>query len=90
MESFLALLIKLTVIFLGGGLVSLFVVWIGEEISKVANLIIHSEIAKEQEKKLRLSNCEKVSSLSGLYEISIQGDKALKLFSSHIGMRIFN
>lgn len=90
MESFFALFIKLTVIFLGGGLVSLFAVWIGEEISKVANLIINSEIAKEKEKKLSLSNREKVSSLSGLYEISIQGNKALKLFSSHKGMRMFN
>ncbi len=90
MEILLALLLKLFVIFTGGGIVTLLAYWIAREISQIPKLIFESG-QKFDKGRVLLTRKEKVSSESGMYEIFIpekQSKQNIKIFSSHKGMRI--
>lgn len=88
MELFFAYLIKLIVIFLGGGISSLLAIWVAHEVSTIPVLIIDYENREKPKDKLLLSKSEKISSQSGLYEIFLPSGNIVKLFSSHKGMKI--
>lgn len=84
MEIFFALLIKLTIIFLGSGILSLFAFWILRETSTIPKLIFNST----KDKNLKITKNTKVSTKSALYEIQVSGNKPIKIFSSHKGMKL--
>ena len=90
MEIFFAPLVKLTTIFFGSGLLTLFAFCIAKEISLIPKFILDFEIEKKKikDEKLTLTNYQKVSSQSGTYEVLIPGSKPIKLFSSHEGIKI--
>ena len=90
MENLVADLVKLAVIFIGGGFVALLAYWIAKEVSLIPRLIIESE-QKYDGKKILLSNKQKISSESGIYEIFVPEKKDkqnIKIFSSHKGIKI--
>ena len=95
MEFFFAFLIKLTTIFLGSGLVSLFAFWIAKQASLIPKLILDYE----EEKKITIAKHIKVSSRSSLYEVMVPQEisdrhshikQTIRVFSSHRGMEIIN
>ena len=81
----MAFLIKLTVIFFGSGLMTLFAFWVGKEVSTIPKLILSSN--KNKKEKLSIVKERKISSTSGVYEILLTGEP-IKIFSSHKGMRV--
>lgn len=83
----LAHLIKMIVIFLGGGLLSLLALWIGQETSLITKTFIETKIFRGKNKVL-LQQSEKVSAQSGLYKLLLPGGVILDIFSTHKGMRI--
>ena len=90
MESLSAILIKLAVIFTGGGFAALLACWIAREASLIPKLIFESE-QKFDKGKILLVKEEQVSLESGLYEMFIPEKKDkqnMKIFSSHKGMKI--
>ena len=82
----MAFLIKVLVIFIGSGLVTLFAFWLAKEISTIPQLILNF-IGRE---KLKLAKEIKMSSKSGVYEILSPVGQKFKLFSSHKGMKLIN
>lgn len=88
METVISFLVKHFVIFIGSGIITLFAFWILREVSKVSRLF-YSFISKNlKEDKLRLTKRQKISTLSGLYELTLTNNKKIKLFSSHKAIRI--
>lgn len=88
MDIFFAFLIKLTIIFLGSGIATLFAYFILKETSKIPKLICEYEIKENKKEKVKIIKQEKISSQSAFYEIFLPTRKSLKLFSSHKGIRI--
>ena len=88
MEVFFAFLIKLTIIFIGGGLASLLALWVSYESSAIARLILKLEFGSTKRNKLKVLKHEKVSAQSGVYEVLVPGEQTVKLFSSHNGMKV--
>ncbi|MBI3591524.1 MAG: hypothetical protein HY094_09150 [Candidatus Melainabacteria bacterium] len=88
MEVFFAFLVKLTIIFLGSGLVLLLALWVSYESSAIARSVLKLEFGNIQEDKLKVLKHEKVSAQSGVYEVLVPGKDIVKLFSSHKGMKI--
>ena len=88
MEFYFAFLIKLVVIFVGGGLVFLLAVWMAKQASTIPSLVADFYTSKVQKENLLLSKCEKISSRSGIYEVFVSESPVVKLFSSHKGMKI--
>ena len=83
-----AFLIKLTIIFFGGGLISLLAYWVLKEARTIPKLILDSEIGSMEEGKLYLAKREKISAKSGVYEVLFSGERKIKLFSSHKGIKL--
>lgn len=79
----MAFLVKLLVIYIGSGLVSLLAFWIAKEVSLIPQLILQLE----KEKKLKIKNQNKISSETALYKVIFNSNKSVKLFSSHKGMK---
>ena len=88
MEIFVTSFIKLTTIFFGGGFVTLLAVWVAQEMSTLARSVLISRNIKNDKDKIMLSNYEKISSHSGLYDIFVSDNKPIELFSSHKGMKL--
>ena len=88
MIIFFAFLIKLTTIFLCGGVVSLLAMWVATETCSAVRGLLNSGTAKVQKDKLALAKNQKVSAQTGLYEIFVPGNKTVKVFSTHKGIRI--
>ncbi|OGI19805.1 MAG: hypothetical protein A3B68_08325 [Candidatus Melainabacteria bacterium RIFCSPHIGHO2_02_FULL_34_12] len=86
MQEFFASLVKLTVIFAGGGIASLFAYWIFEQISTIPELIYEHE--KKSKKGIRVLERKKIIKDSGLYEIFLPQGEKMKLFSSQKGMKL--
>ncbi|MBI2995809.1 MAG: hypothetical protein HYY52_03790 [Candidatus Melainabacteria bacterium] len=82
MKDVFSFLIKLTTIFLGSGLASLVAFYIAKEAKALPILVLNCL------KERNLIKSTKLSSQSGLYEISLQ--EKIKLFSSHKEMKIIN
>ena len=87
MEAFFAFLIKLVIIFAGGGVMSLIALKVAEEASSIPELIFQSEKNK-QSNSIKILNKKNVISKSGLYELILPGGNTLKIFSSFTGMKI--
>lgn len=88
MEGCLTFFIKLTIIFVGGGLVSLLAYWVFNETSSLMQLILSSCFEKIQKGMIAVIKSEKASSHSGIYEIFLHSNKTVKVFSSHKGMKV--
>lgn len=88
MEFYFAFLIKLVVIFIGGGLTFLLAVWMAKQASTIPSLVVDFYTSRVQKENLLLSKCEKISSHSGVYEVFVSDNPVVKLFSSHKGMKI--
>lgn len=88
MEVFFAFLIKLSVIFIGGGIVSLIAFKVAEEMTSLPELILNHE-KRSISDGVKISKKKNIISKSGLYELILPGGKALRVFSSFNGMQIF-
>jgi len=84
MEIFFALLIKLTTIFFGSGIVILFAFWIASEISTIPKLIF----SLSKKKGLKIAKNTKISTRSGFYEVQVRDNDSIKIFSSPKGMKV--
>lgn len=84
----MAFVVKLLVIFFGSGFVTLFAFWIARQTSEVPKLILG--LYQNQNKKLKVNKETKISSGSGIYELSFQDKKITEVFSSNMGMKILN
>lgn len=87
MEFIFGFFFKTTIIFLGGGLVSLFAFWIARESSAIGKLLYVT--LNSDSDSLKISKKKKTILKSALYEILISSGKTLKLFSSQKGIKIF-
>ena len=87
MEDLLNHFLKLIIVFLGSGFTSLFAYWLAREVSTIPGLIFEYDKKKALEHKILISNNEKISSQSGIYEVSLPNQEAIKLFSSQKGMK---
>ena len=88
MEVFFAFLIKLSIIFIGGGIVSLIAFWVAEEMSLLPELILNYE-KRSINDGVQVLKKKNIISKSGLYELNLPGGQVLKLFSSFKGMKVF-
>lgn len=87
MENLLAQFIKLFTIFIGSGLSSLFAYWLAKEVSAIPKLILDFDKKTALDYKISVSNFERISASTGLYEISLPEQEKIKLFSSHKGIK---
>ncbi len=88
MEIFFASLIKLIIIFFGGGSLTLLAIWIGGEVSLlVRDFMVHEskELANE---RLRITKKQKINSECSLYQISSSKGEVIKIYSSKKGMQV--
>ncbi len=85
----LALLIKLTIIFIGSGLSCLIAFWVINEMRNLAKLIVFSESKPKFDKELLIVKSKNLGSNVGFYEARLSSGKSIKIFSSDNGMRIF-
>jgi len=90
MEILFAFLLKLTTIFIGSCLISLFALFIAREMSLIPRLILMFELDKKafKEKSLVVQGHKKLDSESSIYEILLPSKKLIKVFSSHKGMKV--
>ena len=86
MEFIFAFLLKLMIIFLGGGLVSLFAFWVAKE-SNIAARLLYGTLTGIPD--IKIVKKKKVILKSALYELLMPAGEKLKLFSSQKGIRIF-
>jgi hypothetical protein len=86
MEIFFALLIKLTVIFLGSGIVTLLGYWITCETSTIPKLIL----CLSKKKDLKIVKNTKISTKSSFYEVQVSDNDSIKLFSTSKGIKVLN
>ena len=87
MEDLITYFLKLLTIFFGSGVVTLFAYWLAKEVSIIPKLISESDKQMQSNLKVSVLNLEKISSHSGIYEISLPGHEPIKLFSSHKVMK---
>ncbi len=87
MISFLALITKLIVIFISGGLLALFATWIGKEIYFITILAINYLIEDKKSKKVKILKQNNISAQSALYNFLLPNGEKIKVFSFHKGMR---
>ena len=89
MEAFFLFVIKLSIIFLGGGIVTLFATWVASQTSSIPGLILNFENNRSSKiRKLRLVKYKNINPESGFYEVSLPGGNMLNIFSSSKGMKI--
>lgn len=86
MEAFFALLIKLTTIFFGSGIVILFAFWIVSETSTIPKLIF----SLSKKKDLKIAKNTKISTKSGFYEVQVSNNDSIKIFSTSKGIKVLN
>ena len=89
MEVFFAFLIKLSIIFIGGGILSLLAFKIAEETSSIPELIMNTEKKVVDSERIKITGGKKITSKSGLYELIFPNSQTLKIFSSFKGMKVF-
>jgi hypothetical protein len=89
MVAFFATLIKLTVIFLGSGIITLLACWIVNETKSIAKLIMLSRKKTINDSELVIIKTKQVVADNiGFYEAVLPSGKSIKIFSSDSGMRV--
>jgi hypothetical protein len=86
MEFILSFLLKLIIIFLGGGLVSLFAFWVAKE-SNFASRLLYGILSGTPD--IKILKKKKIILKSAIYELLMPAGEKLKLFSSRKGIKIF-
>ena len=87
MISFLALFIKLIVIFISGGLLALFAMWVSKEVNSITRLAMNCLIQDKENRKVKLLKQYVISAQSALYDFLLPDGKKVKIFSFHKGMK---
>ena len=82
MESFIAFLIKLSIVFAGSTTATLIAFFIGKEMSKIPSLLMINKVP------LLKKHGSKSASSSGFYEILYNDKKSVKVFSSPRGIKL--
>lgn len=91
MEGILSLLTKLTVIFLGSGIVSLIAYFVAREAySLPRHFLVYLQANKKNCKEImQLNKAKKFKSESAFYELTYNSKQKIKLFSSPNGIKVF-
>lgn len=82
MESFLAFLIKLSIVFIGSTIATFIAFFMGKEMSKIPSLLIANKAPSYKK------DYPKSTSSSGFYEIHYNDKKSIKVFSSPRGIKL--
>ena len=88
MEILITLLAKLTIVFFGCGIGSLFAVWIFQQTVTIPALIFESERASSNKTGVKIKKRKRLIHSSNYYEIAIPGGQNLTLFSSEKGIKV--
>lgn len=88
MESFFTFLIKLITIFFGCGFMSLIAMWVIGETSLLVRILLKNKVDNDKRDISVIKRIEKISAMSGMYEIALSEGKTINLFSSHKGMKL--
>ncbi len=88
MEAFFSFVIKLIIIFFGGGFLSLFATWVANQTSSIPRLIFNFENNNSKIGRLKLVRFKNINPESACYEVSLPDGKMVNVFSSHGGMKI--
>lgn len=87
MEILFTFLIKMTIIFFGGGVASLMALWAFRESNQLIKSILIQKNKRLESGKLNIIGEEKISLASGVFQVFLPNNQIIKLFSSHQGIK---